>query len=325
MSRLKIMCGVALCAALSLLGPGAVAQDAGNYPNKPVRIVVPFSAGGSSDLTARMVAEKLSVALGQPFVVENRPGVAAIIGTNYVAKAPPDGYTLLVATSGAVVFNAAIHSRLPYAPEKELAPVSMVCSYPLMLIVPPNGPSKSIKELVSYAKANPDKSNYASAAASIQLATELLKNRLGIQGQHIPYKGGADANNAVVAGDVSMYLADTLTAASLVKGGRVRALAITSGTRDAAFPDVPTLKEEGLDLEMKIWIGLFAPAGTPAAIVRRLQTEVARMARMPDIQARMAGMSVTPEGGTSEELANTVSSEIRLWTGVARANNIKAD
>ena len=321
-SRREALASIAVTA---LCGAQAQAQDASGYPSKPVRIVVPFTAGGSSDVMGRIVAEKLSVSLGQPVLVENKAGAAAILGTNFVAKAPPDGYTLLVATSGAVVFNAAIYSKLPYAPEKELAPVSMICSYPLMLIVPPNSPNHSLKELVAFSKASPDKSNYASAAASIQLATELLKSRLGIAAQHIPYKGGADANNAVMAGEVSMYLTDTATGAALVKGGRVRALAVTNDRRIAGFPDLPTLQEQGVDLTMKIWVGLFAPAGTPPAIVKRLQAEVAKMVRMPDVQERMATMTISPEGGTSEELGTVVSSEIRLWSAVAKANNIKAD
>lgn len=316
---------VAAAAAMAVFSLPSGAQDAARYPEKAVRIVVPFTAGGSSDLLARMIAEKLTASLGQPFIVENRPGAAAVIGTSHVAKAPPDGYTLLVATSGAIVYNPAIYSRLPYAPEKDLAAVSMLCSYPLMLIVPPDGPNKSLRELVAFSKAHPDRSNYAAAAASIQLATELLKSKLGIRAERVSYKGGADANNSVMAGEVSMYLADSATASSLVKGQRVRALAVTSGRRMAEFPDVPTLKEEGVDLEMKIWIGLFAPGGTPAAIVDRLQAEVARIIRLPDIQARMAGMSIIPEGGGSADLARTVAAEIRLWTEVAQANDIRAD
>lgn len=303
----------------------AQAQESAAYPTKPVRIIVPFGAGGASDSIARLVGQKLAAAFGQPFIVENRPGDAAIIGTQAVVKAPPDGYTLLVATSGPIVFNAALYARLPFQPEKDLTPIAMICSYPLMLIVPRDLPAKSLKELVAYSKAHPEKSNYASPAASIQLATEFLKSKLGMEAVAIPYKGSADSNNAVMAGDVSMFVADALTASSLVTGGRVRALVVTGENRMKEFPDVPTLKEEGVDFEMKLWIGMFAPAGTPSTIIQRLQAEVARIVRMPDVRAKMEAMAITGEGGSSEEFARTVASETRHWSGVAKANNIKAD
>ena len=301
------------------------AQTTASYPSKTVRVIVPFGAGGPSDLMARIVAEKLALSLGQAFIVENRPGGSSILGTQAVVNAAPDGYTLLVATSGPIVFNPALYSKLPFQPEKDLTPISMICSYPLIMTVPVHSPAKSFKELVTYSNTHSDKSNYAAPAASIQLAMELLKSKVGMQAVAIPYKGSADSNNAVISGEVSMFLADALTASGLIKGGRVRALVVSSENRMKDFPDVPTFKEVGVDFQMRLWISLFAPVGTPSAISQRLQSEIARIVRMPDVQAKMASMTITSEGGTSEELAQAITAETKLWTAVAKANNIKGE
>jgi tripartite-type tricarboxylate transporter receptor subunit TctC len=314
----------ALLFALQLALPAgpSLAQD---WPTKPVKIVVPFSAGGSADVVTRVVAEKLGPALGQPVLVENRSGAAAIVGTNAVAKAPPDGYTLLAATPGPIVMNTMLYSQLPYAPAKELAPVVMVSSFPLILVVQGNGALHSLKDVVAFTSQNPAKSNYGSSAASTRLAVELLKSRTGIQAEHIPFKGSIDANNAVVAGQVTMSLSDVPTAAGLLRGQRLRAVAVTSGKRIASFPDVPTLVEQGIDLQMKIWVGLFAPAGTPAPIVARIEREVGKILALPDVQQRLASLLCEPEGMGGAEFARSIAAETELWTGVAHAHSIKAD
>ena len=315
---------LAIALALATTAP-VHAQGADAYPSKPIKIVVGYSPGGANDILARIVGQKMAEAFGQPVVVENRPSTAAIIGTDAVAKAAPDGYTLLMGASGPIVFNPALYAKLPYSPTKDLAPVSMIGSFPLILVVQGSAPQRSMKELVAYTQANPDKSNYGSSAASFQLATELLKNKTGIRAEHIPYKGSADAAQAVLSGQVTMTLVDSGPVAGAIKGGLLRGLAVTSNKRLAALPEVPTMAEQGIDLQITLWSGLMAPAATPPAIVQKLQAEVARIVRLPDVRERMAQLGIDPEGGTSEKFAKVIATEIPLWTAIAKANNIKAD
>ncbi|MES2189755.1 MAG: tripartite tricarboxylate transporter substrate binding protein [Pseudomonadota bacterium] len=295
-----------------------------SYPNRPVTIVVGFSAGGSSDALARIVAEKLAIGLGQPVLVENRPGVASIVGAAFVAKAKPDGYTLLMGASGPNVFNYALYARLPYAPQ-EFAPVSLLGTFPLLLLANANNPARNVQELVAQSKQNPDKSNYGASSASFQLVTELFNTRTGSKFAHIPYKGSNDAITALISGDVTMTLVDAGAASAVLQGGRVKALAVTSAERLKDMPNVPTLSELGVDLKVSFWSGLLAPAGTPAPVVRRLQEEIARVMAMPDVKARFAAMSVVPASSTPEEFAKVIATEIPLWKQLALDNNIKAN
>ncbi len=311
---------------LALAGLGvtpASAQPAG-YPVKPVTIVVGFSAGGSSDALARIVAEKLAIGLGQPVLVENRPGIASIVGAAFVAKAKPDGYTLLMGASGPNVFNYALYARLPYAPQ-EFAPVSLLGTFPLLLLTQANNPAKNVQELVAQSKQNPDKSNYGASSASFQLVTELFNTRTGSKFAHIPYKGSNDAITALISGDVSMTLVDAGAASAVLQGGRVKALAVTSAERLKDMPNVPTLSELGVDLKVSFWSGLLAPAGTPAPIVKRLQEEIARVMTMPDVRSRFTAMSVVPVSSTPEEFSKVIATEIPLWKQLALDNNIKAN
>jgi tripartite-type tricarboxylate transporter receptor subunit TctC len=301
------------------------AQGADGYPSKPIKIVVGYTPGGANDILARLVGQKMAETFGQQVVVENRPSTAAIIGTDAVAKAAPDGYTLLMGASGPIVFNPALYSKLPYSPTRDLTPVSMIGSFPLILVVQGSAPQRTVKELVAYTQANPDKSNYGASAASFQLATELLKSKTGLRAEHIPYKGSADSANAVAAGQVLMTLVDSGPAAGPIKGGLLRGLAVTSNKRMAALPEIPTMAEQGIDLQITLWSGLLAPAGTPPAIVQKLQAEVARIVRLPDVRERMAQLGIEAEGGTAEEFAKVIATEIPLWTALAKANNIKAD
>jgi tripartite-type tricarboxylate transporter receptor subunit TctC len=242
-----------------------------------------------------------------------------------VAKAAPDGYTLLMGASGPIVFNPALYSKLPYSPTRDLTPVSMIGSFPLILVVQGSAPQRTVKELAAYTQANPDKANYGASAASFQLATELLKSKTGIRAEHIPYKGSADSVSAVVAGQVLMTLVDSGPAAGPIKGGLLRGLAVTSNKRMAALPEIPTMAEQGIDLQITLWSGLLAPAGTPPAIVNKLQAEVARIVRLSDVRERMAQLGIEVEGGTAEEFAKVIATEIPLWAALAKANNIKAD
>ncbi len=301
------------------LAPMAAAQG---YPNKPVTIVVGFSAGGSSDALARIVAEKLSLGLGQPVVVENRAGVASIVGAAFVAKAKPDGYTLLMGASGPNVFNYALYAKLPYAPQ-DFAPISLIGTFPLVLLTQANNPAKSMQELVASSKQNPDKANYGASSASFQLITELFNNKTGARFSHIPYKGSNDAITAVISNDVSMTLVDAGAASAVLQGGRVKALAVTSGERLKELPNVATMSELGVDLKVAFWSGLLAPSGTPPEIVKRLQMEIAKVIEMPDVRKRINAMSVLPASNTPEEFARLIAAEIAQWRQAAQENNIK--
>ncbi len=308
-----------------LLGIGASlvgAQTA--WPTKPVRIVVPYPPGGANDILARVVSEKLSAAIGQPVLVDNRPGAGAVVGTEHVVRAAPDGYTFLMAASGPIVFNPALMSKLSYNPLRDLAPVSIVGSFPLVLGVREDFPARNLKELIQYTQARPNQSAYSHPTTSFQLVMEWLKTRTGLQGIHVPYQGSAPSVNAVLTGEVQMTLIDTGPIAPMLQAGKVRALAVTSDQRLANYPNVPTLKEQGVDLAVNLWSGLLAPVGTPVPIIARVQAEVARIMAMPDVVDRMNKLDIRPVGGTPADMAKTIASEIELWSGVARANQITA-
>jgi tripartite-type tricarboxylate transporter receptor subunit TctC len=324
-SLLARLAGFALA---SLITASVFAQEdaARNFPSKPIRIIVGYAAGGGNDIVMRVIAPKLTEGLGQPVIVENKPGAQSIVAAEYVAKAAPDGYTLLMGASGPIAMNPATYSKLSYAPLRDFAPISMIGSFPLILLVHPGLPIRSVRELVDYAKANPDKANYGASAAPFQLASELLNLKSGARFAYIPYKGSNESINAVMSGQVTMTIADPPPATGPLAGGRVRALAITSATRHPAWPDLPTLAEAGIpDIEIVLWSGLLAPAGTPAAIVKKLRDEVARVLRLPEIRERLAGMAIDPVGNTSEEFARIIAADIAKWTAVAKAANIKAD
>ena len=244
---------LAVPAALLLAAP-AIAQT---WPNKPIRLVVGYSAGGGNDLIARIVAAKLQEKLGQPIVVDNKPGAQSIVAAELVAKSQPDGYTLLMAPSGPMTINPAVYAKLPYDPTKDFAPISLLAEFPLLLVVGAEQPIKSVRELIDYGRANSGKANYASSATPFQLAAELFNQRTGSKFQHIPYRGSGDAAQAVASGQVLMTIADTGPIAGLLSAGKLRALAITTEKRDAAFPDVPTLAEAGVSgVTISLWTGL---------------------------------------------------------------------
>jgi tripartite-type tricarboxylate transporter receptor subunit TctC len=318
-----LLTGIALA---SLVSATAQAQDdaAKNFPGKPIRIIVGYSAGGGNDIIARVVSAKMAEGLGQPVIVENKPGAQSIVAAEYVAKAAPDGYTILMGPSGPMTMNPATYSSLPYSPLRDFAPVSMIGSFPLILVVSPTLPAQSVKDLVEYAKTRPNDINYSASAGPFQFASELFNLKTGTKFAYIPYKGSGDSVTAVMSGQVTMTITDPPPVVGSLKGGKVRGLAITSATRHPAFPDIPTMAEAGMsDMEITIWMGLFVPARTSAAIVKKLQEEVARVVRLPDIRERLATLMVDPVGGTSEELGRVVASDIARWTAVARSANIK--
>jgi tripartite-type tricarboxylate transporter receptor subunit TctC len=314
--------------AAALVAPTLRAQTeaAHGWPERPVRIVVPYSPGGANDILARLYGQKLSERLGQPVVADNRPGAQAIIGTELVARAQPDGYTLLMGASGPIVFNPATYERLPYDPLKDLAPVSMLASFPLVLLVAASSPFRSVQDLVAFAKANPDRANYGASASSFQLPTELFNQRAGTRFVFVAYRGSADSVNATANGEVTMTLVDAGPASVALAANRVRALAVTAPRRLAAWPDVPTMAEAGFpDFEVALWSGLFAPAATPAAVVARLQEAAAQITREPDILERLQALSMDPVGSGPEEFRRVIAREIELWRGVARAANIRLE
>ena len=314
---------IAIVSCVLAVAPAA-AQD--SYPGKPIRIIVGYSAGGGNDIIVRVMQPELAKGLGQPIVVENRPGAQSIVAAELVAKAPADGYTLLMGPSGPMTINPATYSKLPYHPQRDFAPVSMICSFPLIVVVSSSLPVKSIQDLVAYAKANPGKSNYASSAGVFPVATELFKQKTGTSFEMIPYKGSGESIQAVIAGQVTMTIVDPAPATGPLKAGTIRALAVTSANRHPNWPDVPTMAEAGVaDMEVPVWTAFFAPAKTPPAIVARLQKEVARVVHVPEVKERFAAMGLVSVGSSEEELARVVARDIEKYTAVAKAANIKND
>jgi tripartite-type tricarboxylate transporter receptor subunit TctC len=311
---LSVAFGLGLCT-------NTMAQE---FPNKPVRIYVGQGAGGGMDTLARLIGQKLSINLGQPVVVENKVGAGGIIATDFVAKAPADGYSLLMGPIGNMVFTPILVPKLRYSATKDFTPISLVATFPLLLVVSAKQPFNTVQDLVAFMKANPEKSNYGGSGPAFQFASELFRLKTGTQGEFIQYKSMSETLTALVSGDLVMSMVDTGPATPLIQDGRVRALAVTSPTRLAAFPNVPTMAELGFkDIEFRYWAGIFAPTGTPAAVVARLETEVNRILKLPDVAAKMASIQVTPTGSSSDELSRLVSSDLARWGAVAETAKIK--
>jgi tripartite-type tricarboxylate transporter receptor subunit TctC len=324
--RKRFLAGFASIAfALTAIIPASAQEDPSKYPTRPIHIIVGFTPGGGNDIIARVVGQKLSESLGQPVIIENKPGGGAIVATEYVAKSAPDGYTLLVGASGAMAINPAVYAKLPYDSIRDFIAVSELGSFPLILIVNASSPIKSVAELVAYAKANPDKTNYASSSAAFQLVTEQFKQKTGAPMQVIPYKGANDSVMAVISGQVTATIADAGPVSSQVQGGQVRALAVAAPKRMEDFPDVPTMKEAGADVDAVLWSGIFVPRNTPPEIVKKLEGEFIRIARLPDVIARLKPLGIESVGNSSEEFARILASDIARWTEVAKAGNIKME
>jgi tripartite-type tricarboxylate transporter receptor subunit TctC len=313
-----------LGAALPAIGPALAQQSA--YPVKPIRLVVGYTPGGGNDLIARIVAARLQDKVGQPVVVDNKPGAQSIVAAEIVAKAAPDGYTLLIAPSGPMTINPAVYGKLPYDPVKDFEPISLLAEFPLLLAVGAGQPVTSVKELIEFARANPKLANYASSATPFQLAGELFNQRTGSSFQHIPYRGSGDAVQAVVAGQVLMTISDSGPMAGPLSSGKLRALAITTAKRPPAFPDVPTFAESGIaDMEIELWTGIVAPAGTPAKLVEHLQDAIADTLDMPAVQSALEAINVDPRATTMVEFGALIARDIARWKAVAAKANIKLD
>jgi tripartite-type tricarboxylate transporter receptor subunit TctC len=313
-----------LCACATLAF--AQAPAAAGWPSKPIRLVVGFPPGGGNDIIARLVGAKMQESWGQPVLVENRPGAASIIAAELVAKAPADGYTLLVNATGGMSINPVLYAKLPYDPLKDFDSIGMVGVFPLVLVVHPSVPARSVRELVAYARAHPGKLNYSAGSTSFQVATEMFKQMTGTDIRHIPYKGSAASINAVLAGDVQLTIVDAPPLAGQMKSDRLRPLAVTSAKRAGAMPDLPTLAEAGVPgYDMSLWIGLFAPAGTPRDIVGKLSAEVARIVKVADVREKLLGMGVDPLGNSPEQVDEWIRKEIARYGPVVKAGNIKAE
>jgi tripartite-type tricarboxylate transporter receptor subunit TctC len=305
-------------------GPATAQETAKSFPNRPVRIIVGNAAGGGIDILARLVGQKLSDRLGQPVIIENKAGASGVIAAQYVAKAPPDGHTLLMAPIGTMTVNPAVIPNLPYDPQRDFLPVSIVASFPLVLAVNSAAPVRTVADLIAYAKANPDKANAGASGVIFQVVQKLFEMRTGSSFQYISHRSNTETMVSLMRGDLLMSLSDIGPVAGLLKDGRVRALAVTSSERLPAWPDVPTMAEAGIkDMEIGFWSGLVAPTGTPQPIVKRLQDEVMAVMRLEDTRARLAAYEISPEGSTSEEFAQRVAREIVLWADVAKAGHIQ--
>jgi tripartite-type tricarboxylate transporter receptor subunit TctC len=309
---------------LAIIAPASAQEDPSKYPARAIHIIVGFAAGGGNDIIARIFGQKLSESLGQPVIIENKPGGGAIVATEYVAKSAPDGYTLLMSASG-ISINPAVYAKLPYDAVKDFVAVSELGSFPLIMVVNASSPIKTVAELVTYAKANPDKMNYASSSASFQLVTELFKQKTGAPMQVIPYKSANESVLAVISGQVTTTIADAGPVLSQVKAGTVRALAVAAPKRMEDLPDVPTLKEAGADVDGVLWSGIFVPKATPPEVVKKLEGELMRIAKLPDVITRLRLLGIDTVGNSSEEFTKILAADLARWGAVARASNIRIE
>jgi tripartite-type tricarboxylate transporter receptor subunit TctC len=304
---------------------GAPAVSAQGYPNKPIRMVVTFPSGGAPDTLARIFSSKAQ--LGQPVVVDNKPGAGGNIGAEFVAKAPPDGYSLVMGTVGTHAINGALYSKMPYDMVKDFVPVAHVASAPNLLVVNNDLPVKSVAELITYMKANPNKLSFGSPGigTSIHVSGELFKSMTGTSMTHVPYKGRQFAIPDLVSGQIQVMFDNMPSALPMAKEGKIRALAQTTAKRSAAAPDVPTVAETVPGFEATTWFAVFAPAGTPADVVARINTEMQRVFALPDVQDKLRTLGLEPWISTPEELARFQGAEIVKWAKVVKDSGAKAD
>jgi len=314
----------ALALIAALVCANAVAQP---YPSRPIRLIVPFTAGGGTDISARVVGQKLGERLATSVVIDNRTGAGGMVGTEIVARAAPDGYTLVLVSSSHAI-NPSLHRQLPYDAVRDFAPVTLVVLSPGILVVHPAVAARTVKEFVELVRAKPGQLTYGSAGngTPVHLAMELLKSITGIDIVHVPYKGAAAAIPDLLGGHVVAMIPSTASVLPLVKAGKLRALAVTSRMRTAAAPEVPTMIEAGVpDYEASSWYGLLAPAGTPRAIIDRLHVETAQVLRMDEIRERLIGQALDPVGNTPQEFAAGIAAEILKWSRVVRTSGARID
>lgn len=318
---------LAFALVLTTMADARGAQAVARYPNRPVRLVVPFAPGGTNDVIGRVVGEKLAARLGQPFVVDNRAGANSVVGSEIVAGAAPDGQTLLIIAAGFAI-NPSLRRQLPYDTLRDFAPIGLVGGGPYLMVVHSSVPAKTVKEFIAWAKSRQGQMNYASVGVGSppHLAAELLKLTAGVDLQHIPYKGGSAVLPDLIAGRVSMFFGSISTLQPHVKAGKLRAIAVTTARRATAMPELPTFVESGLaGYEVNGWYGLLAPGKTPGAIVSRLNRELRDVLADPDTQQRFLQRGIDPMPGTSQEFGALIRSEIAKWAKVIRAAGIKPE
>lgn len=317
---------LAVVLAAALLPAGAFAQA--GYPNKPVTFIVPFPAGGGTDISARLLATKLTAKWGQSVVVENKAGAAGIVGADAVAKARPDGYTLLIGNVGTQSINPSLYAKLPYNPDTAFAPVSLICELPFVLMATPSFAAKSPKDLVAMAKADPDKVTFASSGSggSPHLTAEIFQQATGTKMMHIPYKGGGPAMTDLMAGHVNLLFASILEGSGHIKSGKLKALAVSSASRSPALPDVPTLAEAGITgAESGSWVALLAPAGTPQALVDKIAADVKEVVANPDVRAQLVQQGGTPQATTPAQLQALIDADRARYGKVIREKGVKVE
>ena len=314
-----------IAAGALLAAPLARAQGA--FPSRPIRIIVPASPGGAADILSRTIAQKLADAWGQPVLVDNRTGAAGIIGAEAAAKAPNDGYTIMMGFAGVIAVNPSLYKTLPYDSVKDYAPVALVALSPLMLVVHPAVPAYSVNELIALAKAKPGQLNFAStdSGSTQHLSAELFKSMAGIDMTHIPYKGSSLAYPDLLAGNVSLMFENMLSMLPNAKSGKVRALAVTGTKRSAAMPDLPTVADSVPGFSAVGWYGVLAPAGTDAAIVNKLSAEINRILKLPEVSERLSSLGAEPSGSTPEEFAAHIRTEIAKWGKVVRDSGARIE
>ena len=320
---------LALIAVFALaFAPAAFAQG---YPNKPVRIVVPFPAGGTTDILARAMSQKLSEALGQSFVVDNRPGAGGNIGSDHVAKSAPDGYTLLMGTVGTHAINPGLYPKMPYDHVKDFVPIVLVAGVPNVLVVNPGVPAKTVQELLALIRGKPGSINFASSGSgtSIHLSGELFKSLTGAQMTHVPYKGSAPAVTDLIGGQVQIMFDNLPSALPHIKAGKLRALAVTSSKRAPVLPDLPTIAESGVPalapFEASSWFGLLAPAGTPRDVITRVNAEVSKALQAPDMKEKLLAQGAEAVGNSPEFFAEHIRNETAKWARVVKESGAKVE
>jgi len=309
-------------AALAL----AASVHAQSYPGKPIRMVVGFPPGGGMDLSARVYSAKLQEALSTPIVVENRPGGTGLLAGEHVAKSAPDGYTLLVGASGQMTINPVLMAQHPYDTVRDFAAITTLAQFPMVIAVNPSFPAKSLAELIALARSQPGRLNYSHGGATHQVAAEMFNQAVGIEMRNIPYKGGAPAVSAAVAGDVPIVIVDSAAANAQIRSGRLRVLAVTSAQRTPLVPDTPTVAESGVPgYDISVWAGLFAPAGTPQAVVARLYRETSRAMSEPDTREKLKNIGMDPGGLAPEQLSAMIKSDIAKYGAIVKAAGIKSE
>ncbi len=323
--RLATALAAAFAFGLTAAGNPALAQT--NYPDKPIHITVTFSTGGAPDILARLIGERLQAAWGQTVLVENRPGAGGNTGSDYVAKAAPDGYNIVVGTVGTHSINGALYTRMPYDMVRDFTPITLLATTPNMLVINNDVPAKTLREFIALGKKD-GRMTFASSGSgtSIHVSGELFKSMTGIDMEHIPYKGRATAIPDLLGGRVTMMFDNMPSSLPLVRDGKLRALGVTSAKRSTAAPDIPTLAEQGLPgFEAVSWFALFAPARTPRLVIDKLQAEVSKILKSPDIAKRLADIGLDPVGGTPEELAAYQRTEISKWAKVVKDSGAKVE